>query len=276
MDFWSEAARPAVGGVTVHGVELRAGSRVRLRPHAGRDVLDLALAGRTARIEALEQELDGVTHVAVTLDDDPGRDLGEGRYPGHRFFFAPDELEPLDERDADARSAPRILVAGIGNLFLGDDGFGVAMAQRLAARSWPSGVDVRDFGIRGLDLAYALAGYDHAILVDAVPRGGAPGTLYLIEPALEADEAPPVPEGHGMDPAKVLHLARALGGTPPHTVIVGCEPEPLPPDLDPTMIVGELSPRVLAAMEQAEKMVESLVAELRDAAATIGTSTERG
>ena len=276
MDFWSEAARPAIGGVTVRGVELRAGSRVRLRPHAGRDVLDLALAGRTARIEALEQELDGVTHVAVTLDDDPGRDLGEGRYPGHRFFFAPDELEPLDERDADARPAPRILVAGIGNLFLGDDGFGVAMAQRLAARSWPSGVDVRDFGIRGLDLAYALAGYDHAILVDAVPRGGAPGTLYLIEPALEADEAPPVPEGHGMDPAKVLHLARALGGTPPHTVIVGCEPEPLPPDLDPTMIVGELSPRVVAAMEQAEKIVETLVAELRDAAATIGTSTERG
>ena len=274
MDFWSEAARPAVRGVTVNGVELRAGSRVRLRPHAGRDVLDLALAGRSARVEALEQELDGVTHVAVTLDDDPGRDLGEGRYPGHRFFFAPDELEPLDESEADARPV-RILIAGIGNMFLGDDGFGVAMAQRLSARSWPAGVDVRDFGIRGLDLAYALAGYDHAILVDAVPRGGAPGTLYVIEPTLEPDHGLPVPEGHGMDPAKVLHLARALGATPPHTVIVGCDPEPLPPDLDPATIVGELSRPMLAAMEPAERLVESLVAELRDAVETLGTSTER-
>ena len=275
MDFWSEAARPAVRGVTVNGVELRAGSRVRLRPHPGRDVLDLALAGRTARIEALEQELDGVTHVAVTLDDDPGRDLGEGRYPGHRFFFAPDELEPLDEGDADAGAPPRILVAGIGNIFLGDDGFGPAMARHLSARPWPPGVDVRDFGIRGLDLAYALAGYDHAILVDAVPRGGAPGTLYVIEPALEVDAAAPVPEAHGMDPVKVLHLARALGGTPPHTLIVGCEPEPLPADLDPTTIVGELSPAILAAMAPAQSLVESLVAELRDSAEIMDTPVER-
>jgi hydrogenase maturation protease len=274
MDFWSDAARPAVRGVTVDGVELRAGSRVRLRPHAGRDVLDLALAGRTARIAALEQELDGLTHVAVTLDDDPGRDLGEGRYPGHRFFFAPDELEPLDAGDADAGPAPRILVAGIGNIFLGDDGFGPAMARRLAARPWPRGVDVRDFGIRGLDLAYALAGYDHAVLVDAVPRGGAPGTLYVIEPTLEADAAA-VPEAHGMDPVKVLHLARALGGTPPHTLIVGCEPEPLPPDLDPTTIVGELSPPILAALAPAQALVESLIAELRDAADMMDTPVER-
>src|SRR5689334_8572384 len=115
-------------------------------------------------------------------------------------------------------SVPRILVAGIGNIFLGDDAFGVEVAQRLARRAWPEGVRVVDFGIRGLDLAYALLdGYDAAILVDAAPRGGPPGSLYVIEPSeggpAGQDEvgAGTLIEGHGMDPVKVLRLVAALG-----------------------------------------------------------------
>ena len=255
MDFWSEAATPDPDTVAVDGIELGPGSRVLLRPRPGRDVLDLVLAGRPARIESLQHDIDGSVQVAVTLEDDPGRDLGEGRYPGHRFFFGLDEVEPLPAQTA---AGPRVLLAGIGNVFLGDDAFGVALAERLAGRTWPAGVEVRDFGIRGLDLAYALPGYDAAVLLDALPRGEAPGTLYLIEPVLEPG-APAAVETHGMDPVKVLHLARALGGTPPRTLVVGCEPRPFPAELDPTEVVAGLSEPVAAALDEAVRMVESLV-----------------
>src|SRR5438477_2180601 len=133
MDFWTEMAEAGPDAVTVNGVELRPGSRVRLCPLPGRDVLDLVLAGRQARVEALEHDQDGNVHLAVTLDDDPGRDLGQGRFPGHRFFFAPEEVEPV-EADPAAERSRRILVAGIGNIFLGDDGFGVAVADALIRR----------------------------------------------------------------------------------------------------------------------------------------------
>jgi hypothetical protein len=86
---------PVPARVEVGGVALARGSRVRLRPRPGGDVLDLALAGKTARVESIEQDYDERIHVAVTLDDDPGRDLGAARQPGHRFFFAPEEVEPL-------------------------------------------------------------------------------------------------------------------------------------------------------------------------------------
>jgi hypothetical protein len=76
-------------------VVLRRGARVRLRPRAGGDILDLALAGKTATIESIEQDFENRVHIAVTVDDDPGKDLGELRQPGHRFFFAPEEVEPL-------------------------------------------------------------------------------------------------------------------------------------------------------------------------------------
>src|SRR5262245_23726453 len=111
-------------------------------------------------------------------------------------------------------SAPRILVAGIGNIFLGDDAFGVEVAQQMAHRTLPEGVRVVDFGIHSFDLAYALLdNYDATILVDAVPRGGAPGTLYLIEPALDQLDAfdGQTLEGHDMNPVKVLQLAKTLG-----------------------------------------------------------------
>jgi hydrogenase maturation protease len=251
--YWEELERPAPDAVVVEGVELRRRSRVRLRPRAGGDVFDVVLAGRTAVIEGIEQDLDGNLQLAVTVEDDPGRDLGERRQPGHRFFFSPGEVEPLAGEPS--TEPARILVAGIGNVFLGDDGFGVALAGRLARGEPRPGVEVVDFGIRGMDLAYALTGdYDAAVLLDATPRGEPPGTLYLIE-AEVGDE--PVLETHGMDPVKVLGLARTLGGTPPRTFVVGCEPASADE-------AGVLSEPVRAALDEAVRMVEALLDELTD------------
>jgi hydrogenase maturation protease len=257
--YWEELERPAPDAVTVDGVELRRRSRVRLRPKGRRaDVFDLALAGRTAVIEGIEQDLEGHLQLAVTVDDDPGRDMGDRRQPGHRFFFAPDEVEPLGEEAAVA--ARRILVAGIGNVFLGDDGFGVALADRLARRALPAGVEVVDFGIRGMDLAYAmLDGYDAVVLLDATPRGRAAGTLYVIEP--EVDESLVALDTHGMDPVKVLALARALGGVPPRTLVVGCEPQTRMTG-EEEEVVASMSDPVLGALDEAERVVEDLLHDL--------------
>lgn len=155
---------------------------------------------------------------------------------------------------------PRILVAGVGNIFLGDDAFGVEVVQRLARRPLPPEVRVVDFGIRGLDLTYALlAGYETVILVDATPRGGAPGTLYVLELDDAASEAgaAAVIETHGMDPMKVLRLAAAMGGRVGRLLLVGCEPRP--PDEADEMSMG-MSDAVRAAVDEAVVLVESLVA----------------
>jgi hydrogenase maturation protease len=218
----------------------------------------MALAGRTAVVESIEQDMEGNVHLAVTVEDDPGRDLGERRQPGHRFFFSPTEVEPLDE--ALPAAGRRVLVAGIGNVFLGDDGFGVALADRLAQRRLPAGVDVVDFGIRGMDLAYALPDYDAAILLDATPRGERPGTLYVIEPQID-DEDDATPDAHGMNPVKVLALTRALGGLPPRTLVVGCEPQ-TSPSIDDEEIVAGLTEPVHAALDEAVSLVEELLAQL--------------
>jgi hydrogenase maturation protease len=160
-------------------------------------------------------------------------------------------------------SAGRILIAGIGNIFFGDDAFGVEVARRLAGLPLPEAVRVVDFGIRGLDLAYALLyPHDAVILVDAIPRGGQPGTLYVLEPELDAPEVPDMPaplvEPHALDPWKVLHLARSLGGTIDRVLLVGCEPQPLAPE-DMRM---EMSEAVQAAVEEAVRMIESLVTQI--------------
>src|SRR5580658_4115696 len=108
----------------------------------------------------------------------------------------------------------KILIACVGNIFLGDDGFGTAVAQRLASRALPPEVVLRDFGIRGIDLTYALLSpYDLVILVDACPRGGAPGTIYVLEPdAIEASpEDPAQLETHGMNPLSALRMAASMG-----------------------------------------------------------------
>jgi hydrogenase maturation protease len=156
----------------------------------------------------------------------------------------------------------RILVAGVGNVFLGDDGFGVEVVRRLAGRGLPEGVEVVDFGIRGMDLAYALQDdYDVVVFVDATPRGEEPGTVYLIEPEIEEDGGV-VLDTHGMDPVKVIKLARALGAKPTRTLVVGCEPQLVVSGEDYEDMLMELSEPVRAAVVEAVKLVESLVEEI--------------
>ena len=157
---------------------------------------------------------------------------------------------------------PRILVACIGNIFLGDDGFGVEVARRFAGRPVPSGVTVRDFGIRGFDLAYALMdAYDFAILVDACARGGEPGSLYVIEPELDRASPPASVEGHTMNPGNVLRMVQAMGGTPPPIRVVGCEPQDLGSAEEGKL---GLSQAVDAAVEEAILAVETLIEKFLD------------
>jgi hydrogenase maturation protease len=266
VSYWDELARPAPEAVVVGGVKLRARSRVRLRPRPGGDIMDMALAGRTAIVEGIDQDTDGNVSLAVVVDDDPGRDLGALRQPGHRFFFAPDEVEPVGEDDGDggaagAPPATRVLVAGIGNAFLGDDGFGVALADRLARRDLPAGVEVVDFGIRGLDLAYAMQdeALEAVVMLDAAPRGLAPGTVTVVEPDLDGLQADV--DAHGMDPVKVLALAREVGGRLPRTLLVCCEPQTRMTGTEDEVVIV-LSPPVAAALEPAAAVVDELVAEL--------------
>jgi hydrogenase maturation protease len=259
---WEQLEAPGRDRVEIGGVTVAAGSRVLLCPRAGRDILDLALTGRTAVVEGVDESMDGQVHLAVVLEDDPGRALGEDRQVGHRFFFAVDEVAPLDDLDRDPGRPPppRVLVAGIGNVFLGDDGFGVALADRLARRALPAGVEVVDYGIRGMDLAYALHdGWDAVVLLDATPRGRAPGTLYVIEPDL-ADLSPAV-DAHGMDPVMVLGLAQALGGPLPRVLVVGCEPQTVMRG-DEEDVVAAISEPVRAALDEGVRLVEALLEDL--------------
>jgi hydrogenase maturation protease len=264
MNEWEWHAledRSPVDNLEISGVDLRVGHRVRLRPRQGGDVMDIALAGQRATIEAIEQDYEGKLHVCVVLDSDPGRDLGLMRQTGHRFFFDPDEVEPLPNGDPAPAMAvkPSILVAGIGNIFLGDDGFGVEVVKRLVG-DVPNGVRVADFGIRGFDLTYALQDeYDTTILVDAYPHGEVPGTIYVVEPDLaaldSADGAPGVVETHGMNPMNVLRMAKAMNGRLGKVLLVGCEP---------ATFGGEeghmgLSKPVEAAVDDAVKLIRSLV-----------------
>ncbi len=265
---WEELERPGPDSVEINGVEVRRGSRVKLRPRTRGDAFDGALAGRTAVVEKVEQDMEGQVKLAVVVEDDPGRDLGAQRQPGHRFFFELDEVEPLGPAPA-AEPSTRVLIAGIGNVFLGDDGFGVALANRLAASELFPGVEVADFGIRGMDLAWAMQeGYDAVILLDALPRGGEPGSLYLLEPEVEAGGRPI--DAHGMDPVTVLSLVHALGGTPPRTLVIGCEPGELPADGEE--IAPGLSEPVRTALEEGMRLVETALEELGSARQT---QTER-
>src|ERR1700733_10763191 len=153
-----------------------------------------------------------------------------------------------------------ILVAGVGNIFLGDDAFGVEVALALSKRQLPGSVSVKDFGIRGFDLAYALLDpWDAVIIVDALPRGEAPGTLYVMEPDLAAlsgrTSAETEINPHGMDPVRVLHLAASQGTISAQVLVVGCEPQDFGDELEGRM---GLSAPVQAAVEAAAKMVVEL------------------
>ncbi|MFE9933288.1 hydrogenase maturation protease [Streptomyces sp. NPDC005533] len=166
----------------------------------------------------------------------------------------------------------RVLIAGIGNVFLGDDGFGVETVRALSAHPLPDGVEAVDFGVRGVHLAYQLLdGYDTLLIVDATARGGEPGTLYLIEAdgseepggvgggagAVGAAPGAPVLDGHHMSPDAVLALLGTLcagtGATPPRrTLVLGCEPACLDEGIG-------LSAAVSAAVPEAVRTVLDLI-----------------
>jgi hydrogenase maturation protease len=148
----------------------------------------------------------------------------------------------------------RVLVAGIGNIFLGDDGFGVAVAQRLEREKLPEGISVIDFGIRGVHLAFELLDPPTLlVLVDATSRNGIPGTLYLIDPDHESVlPTSPTPDAHSMNPQAVLLAVRQMGGTLPRTRIVGCEPADLGEGMN-------LSQPVQQAIEPAVAMIRRLI-----------------
>ena len=145
-----------------------------------------------------------------------------------------------------------ILVAGVGNIFLGDDGFGVEVVTRMRGRAVPDGVKVADFGIRGVHLAYELLeGYDLVVLVDTVTLGDAPGPVTVLEP--EADGRGEVqPDAHDLDPVAVMGLLTDLGGSVGRMLVVGCQPADVQEQMG-------LSPPVAAAVEDAIRVVEDLV-----------------
>jgi hydrogenase maturation protease len=157
-------------------------------------------------------------------------------------------------------TGPRILIACVGNIFMGDDGFGAEVARRLARRSLPAGVILKDFGIRGFDLTYALLDpWDLIILVDACARGGEPGTVYVIEPD-PVDAAEPAPlEAHGMNPMNVLRMVKSMGGASNRMLIVACEPADLGSDEEGKL---GLSEPAAAAVDEACNLVETLVSKV--------------
>jgi len=153
----------------------------------------------------------------------------------------------------------RILVAGIGNIFLGDDGFGSEVVRNAEIPLDDPSVRVIDYGIRGMHLAYdLLEEWDTLVLVDAVPSRGSPGTLHVFQadcetaPAadIESGSAAPAVDGHGMDPAAVFASLRALGGSPPYTVVVGCEAGSVDEGIGLTEPVAKAVPRAARAVEE--------------------------
>lgn len=146
----------------------------------------------------------------------------------------------------------RILIAGVGNIFLGDDGFGVEVARRLISETWPKDVSVADFGIRGIHLAYQLlGGYEAAIIVDTVSRSAAPGTVFVLEPDLEAAAPDPVSDSHDMVLDNVFAMVRTLGGElPPRVLIIGCEPADLGEKIGLSEPVNRAIPDAIRAVRE--------------------------
>jgi hydrogenase maturation protease len=170
-----------------------------------------------------------------------------------------------------------VLVAGVGNIFLGDDAWGLEVVRKLSQGELPDHVHVEDFGIRGVHLAYEiLNGYDKVILVDAAPRGDVPGTVYVVEIDPKATAATSddfgetgagVMDAHRMDPASVVALVGSLGGDVGRVLLVGCEPESVEEG-------AELSTEVLDAVDRAIETITELIEE--DADVSVGAGAEKG
>jgi hydrogenase maturation protease len=225
-------------------VELTPGSRVILRPRRRADAFDAFLDGQLARVEEVRRDVEDRAYVAVTVDADPGRDLH--REMGRYYYFDASEVEPY--------AGPRVLVAGVGNVFLGDDGFGVEVLKQLDRAALPSGVRAADFGIAGVHLAHELAehAYDLVVLVDAAKRGHAPGTVVLLE--LDALDGAVASDAHGLDPRAVFRFARELGAKPARVLCVACEPETLEEGLG-------LSEACARAVPEALRMIDRVIRE---------------
>jgi hydrogenase maturation protease len=166
----------------------------------------------------------------------------------------------------------RMLIAGVGNIFLGDDGFGVEVAGRLAHADLPGWVRVADYGISGMHLAYDLAeGYETTILIDAAPRGDVPGTVYVIEPEIgkvPANRGNPLLDGHGMQPDVVFGMLDLLGADAGRVLVVGCEPASVEEGIG-------LSPPVAAAVDEAVRIVLDLVRTVAAAGADTSASNHQ-
>jgi hydrogenase maturation protease len=248
------AVDPDTDSALVGGVEVARGSAVVLRPGRSSDAQDRFLDGMRATVQAVVHDVDGGVHVAVSVDGDPAAEmqLAHGRFR----YFRPDELEP-------AMPATRsVLVAGIGNVFQRDDGFGVEVVRVLQKSTLPADVEVVDVGVRGMHLAFQLLdGYRALVIVDALRRGEAPGTVRTLEHDLDAPPAPAAFDAHGMDPQSVLDqldtLAGSMGVPRPveRVFVVGCEPARLDDGMG-------LSPPVAAAVEVAVTAVTDLVTAL--------------
>jgi hydrogenase maturation protease len=228
---------PFTDTLVINGRTVGAGTAVVLHPSRRADAHDMFLVGLTARVTGVFTDVDEEVLVAVRVDDDPAS--AELAWQGRALFFHPDEIEvvdgvtPLGEQTP--MSAPRVLVAGIGNVLLGDDGFGVEVANRLHGMSMPDGVRVDEFGIRGIHLAYELLdGYDALVLIDAVPMGEPPGTLVVMQPdapVRAGDDDDDGPESgfdaHSMNPEVVLGTLAHLGGVIEKVYVIGCQPADL-------------------------------------------------
>jgi hydrogenase maturation protease len=173
----------------------------------------------------------------------------------------------LPDRMAAQVSSPwrRVLVAGVGDPYRGDDGFGSEVARRLARRPLPPGVEVVDFSARGLDLVFALRqGYQAALLIDTARRGEAPGTLTVIEPRVgelgEGEEVALDPAA--LDPLGLVRFARLFGSVPPQVMVVVCEPQDVAPAAFDPAARPRMSPPVVEAVEHAVPLVESLLGDL--------------
>jgi hydrogenase maturation protease len=236
---------PFTDTLNIGGITIGSGTRVRLNPSRRADAHDLFYAGMLATVKGVFNDVDGDQHVAVALDDDPASDMLE--WQGRFLYFHPDEIEVL-------RKNATVLVAGIGNIFLSDDGFGVEVVKHIDAASLPVGVTVADFGIRGVHLALELLdGYDALVLIDAMPLGEPPGTVVTFEPDVESIDPTSV-DAHSMSPAVVLGLLVGMGGNVPRVVVVGCQPLTLDEGIG-------LSEPVAAAVAPA---AEAVVRVLRD------------